>query len=184
MTPSWNASRNAEDSSKDDYDGSGPSEPVLWFKQTIGHACGSIGMLHCVLNGAARSTVLPGSTLDKIFTEADPLKMIERAAVLENCQALEDAHQSAAAIGDTIAPDIWAADKLGQHFVAFVKGTDGHLYELEGGRKGPLDRGLLGEEEDMLSERALELGLGRLIKMEVGGDLRFSCTALAPSGTD
>jgi ubiquitin carboxyl-terminal hydrolase L3 len=49
-------------------------------------------------------------------------------------------------------------------------------------QKGPLDRGLLGPDEDVLSPKAIELGIGRVIKMEVesgGGDLRFSCIALA-----
>jgi len=53
---------------------------------------------------------------------------------------------------------------------------------LEGNRKGPLDRGILGDEEDPLSERAIKLGLGRVIELEKengGKNLRFSCIALA-----
>ena len=49
-------------------------------------------------------------------------------------------------------------------------------------QKGPLDRGALAPDEDLLSPRAIELGIGRVIKMskESGeGDLRFSCIALA-----
>jgi len=68
------------------------------------------------------------------------------------------------------------------HFVAFVKGDDGKLWELEGSRKGPLYRGTLADDEDVLSERGLALGLGRVIEMEKasgGGNLRFSCIALA-----
>jgi len=37
-------------------------------------------------------------------------------------------------MGDTIAPSAEDGDRLGQHFVAYVKGADGHLYELEGSR--------------------------------------------------
>jgi ubiquitin carboxyl-terminal hydrolase L3 len=47
---------------------------------------------------------------------------------------------------------------------------------------GPLDRGALVEDEDVLSRKGTEVGLGRVIKMEEaagGGDLRFSCIALA-----
>ncbi|KAL3426891.1 ubiquitin carboxyl-terminal hydrolase, family 1 [Phlyctema vagabunda] len=183
MTPTWNASRITEDSSVGEYTTYGEKEPVIWFKQTIGHACGSIAMIHCCLNGQVREKLLPGSELEKIAKEAEPLKMKQRAEVLFNSKALENAHQAAAKLGDTIAPDNQSADRLGQHFVAFVKGKDGHLYELEGSRTGPLERGLLAEDEDLLSPKALELGLGRLIDMEksAGGDLRFSCTALAPS---
>lgn len=49
-------------------------------------------------------------------------------------------------------------------------------------KKGPLDRGALAEDEDVLSPRAIELGIGRVIRMENdsgGSDLRFSCIALA-----
>lgn len=65
-----------------------------------------------------------------------------------------------------------------------MKGTDGHLYELEGRRKGPVDRGALKDDEDLLSEHALSIGvLPFLIREEKAnsGVLRFSCTVLAPN---
>lgn len=160
------------------YTGSGPDEPVLWFKQTIGHACGLIGLLHCVLNGSAKKFLLPGGTFAQIRERAVPLGVVERARVLEESKDLEDAHAEAALMGDTKAPGRDVVDN--SHFVAFVKGDDGVLYELEGGagRKGPLKRGWIGEE-DLLSQKALDLGVGKLLKMEgVGGDMGFSCIAL------
>jgi ubiquitin carboxyl-terminal hydrolase L3 len=86
-------------------------------------------------------------------------------------------------LGDTAPPTTIGEDHSGQHFVAFVKAKDGHLWELEGGRKGPLDRGVLKEDEDVLSPAALEKGIGRLMRIESekGGDLRFSVIALAPT---
>jgi ubiquitin carboxyl-terminal hydrolase L3 len=183
FTTAWDSDRRAEDATMTEYDGSGDREPVIWFKQTIGHACGSIGLLHCAINGPTSKFILPGGPLEKIRAEAVPLKMDDRAKMLYDSQTFEDAHQSVAEMGDTIAPSAEDGDKLGQHFVAFVKGSDGHLWELEGSRKGPLDRGLLGEDEDVLSPRALELGLKRVIRLEQdagGDDLRFSCIALAP----
>lgn len=186
LTTAWHASRVAEDKdkAKDGGYGTGDAEEwggTIWFKQTIGHACGSIGALHCCLNGAARHHILPGSTLAQIHDAAIPLAMEERAKMLYDNQAFEEAHQSVAEMGDTAAPSAEDGDRLGQHFVAFVKGDDGRLWELEGSRKGPLLRGVLGESEDVLSERGLEMGLGRVIEMEKqsgGGDLRFSCIAL------
>ena len=59
MTPTWHAAREAEDADKGPYEGSGKQEPVIWFKQTIGHACGSIGLLHCLLNGEAAEHIIP-----------------------------------------------------------------------------------------------------------------------------
>lgn len=183
LTHAWHASRLAEDEKVGEYEGKGESEPVIWFKQTIGHACGSIGLLHCLINGPAAKHIEPGSTLAKLREQAIPLGMVDRAKMLYDSQAFEEAHQSVAEMGDTAAPSAEEGHRLGQHFVAFVK-VDGKLWELEGGRKGPICRGELGEDEDVMSERAWGLGLGRVIEMEKnsgGGDLRFSCIALAES---
>ncbi|KAF2442750.1 cysteine proteinase [Karstenula rhodostoma CBS 690.94] len=181
LTPSWHAARTAEDADKPDYAGKGEEEPVIWFKQleTIGHACGSIGLTHALLNSEASKHIQPGSTLDQVRKDALPKAMMERAKVLEHSDAFVKAHADAAKLGDTVAPAFEV--ETGQHFVAFVKGRDGHLWELEGSRKGPLDRGALNEDEDVLSPAALEKGLGNLIRIEAasGGDLRFSAIALA-----
>ena len=158
---------------------------MLWFKQTIGHACGSIGLLHCAINGSAKEYLEPNSTFAKLRDGAIGLDIEERAQFLYDNQAFEDAHQSVAEMGDTVPPSAEDGDRLGQHFVAFVV-QDGKLWELEGGREGPICRGVVGEGEDVLSERAVGMGIGRVIEMEKesgGGDLRFSCIALAgPAG--
>ena len=160
-----------------DYSGSGPEEPVVWFKQTIGHACGLIGCLHAVCNGGAKAYITPGSELDKLLKEAIPLQPAARAQLLYDSQAIEDAHASAAQKGDTVPPS--AEDENGFHFIAFVKGGDGHLWELNGGMNGPVDRGVLGEGEDALSERALRLGVRTFLE-RAGEDVGFSLVGLAP----
>jgi len=162
------------------YEGSGDQEPVIWFRQTIRHACGLIGLLHSVSNGGAKQYIQAESTLDKLLKEAVPLKPTQRANLLYESQALVAAHRSAAQMGDTDAPPV--EDEASQHFISFVKADDGHLWELEGGWKGPLDRGQLGPDEDVLSEKALGLGIRAFLKeaQVEGGDLRFSLVALAP----
>lgn len=125
---------------------------------------------------------VPGSDLAKLLDEAIPLGPTERADLLYDSSALETAHQSAAQQGQSGAPD--AEDAIDLHYVCFVKDKQGHLWEMDGRRKGPLDRGVLAEDEDVLSERALELGVRRFIKREEesgGGELRFSLVTLAPS---
>lgn len=183
LTPTWHEARTAEDQGKPEYTGKGEEEPVIWFKQTIGNACGSIGLVHCLLNTEASKHIRPASTLDQIRQQAQPKPIWERAKVLEDSDAFEKAHANAAKLGDTAAPTTVGEDHTGQHFVAFVKARDGHLWELEGSRTGPLDRGALGADEDVLSPAALEKGIGRLMRIESekGGDLRFSAIALAPS---
>ncbi|EUC27384.1 hypothetical protein COCVIDRAFT_20022 [Bipolaris victoriae FI3] len=185
LTPTWHEARTAEDKDKSEYAGKGETEPVIWFKQTIGNACGSIGLVHCLLNTPASDHIQPSSPLDQIRADALPKPIWERAKVLEDSDAFEKAHADAAKLGDTASPTPTSDEHSGQHFVAFVKAKDGHLWELEGDRKGPLDRGLLGDDEDVLSSGALEKGIGRLMRIESekGGDLRFSVIALAPSFT-
>ncbi|KAB8076383.1 hypothetical protein BDV29DRAFT_200179 [Aspergillus leporis] len=181
VSRTYESSRITEDSKLTEYEGSGPSEPVMWFKQTIRNACGLIGLLHTVSNGEARTQVLPGSDLDALLQDAEPLGPVARANLLYESKALESAHADAAKLGDTAAPQ--AEDSVDLHFVAFVKGVDGRLWELDGRRKGPLERGVLGEGEDALSEKALELGVRRFLKTEAEGgnpDLRFSLVSLGP----
>jgi ubiquitin carboxyl-terminal hydrolase L3 len=174
----YEKSRHQEDEGKEEYMGKGEGEPVVWYKQTIGNACGLIGLLHAVSNGAARRNVNAGSKLDHLIQEAVPLGPTERADLLYESSALESAHKAAASEGDTSAPS--ADDSVDLHFVCFIKTDDGHLWELDGRRKGPLDRGALSAGEDVLSEKALQLGPRTFMarEAEAGGDLRFSLIAL------
>ena len=117
-----------------------------------------------------------------MITEAALLSPEPRARLLENTSAIASAHASAAAEGDTAALSATASVDL--HFVAFVKSAHQNLWELDGRRKGPLNRGALGADDDALSEKALGLGVRAFLKREEaagGGDLRFSLLALAPS---
>ncbi|KAK4230660.1 ubiquitin carboxyl-terminal hydrolase isozyme L3 [Podospora fimiseda] len=190
LTPAWKKDRIAEDEALGDpttyYDGGqaskGPDSPIIWFKQIIHDACGSYAFIHSAINGETRNFIEKDSILDKIRNKAIPLAKDERAEVLYQDKEYEEAHQSVGLMGDTEAPTIRDHIHLGQHFVGYVK-ANGHLWELEGSREGPLDRGELKEDEDVLSPKALELGLKRIIELELasgGHDLRFSCIALAP----
>ena len=76
-----------------------------------------------------------------------------------------------------------AEEKVDLHYVCFVKSEkSGHLFEMDGRRIGPLDRGDLAPDEDVLSPEALQKGVKAFLKREEqagGGDLRFSLIALA-----
>jgi ubiquitin carboxyl-terminal hydrolase L3 len=183
VSKTYETFRRDEDASKPDYAASGPEEEVLWYKQTIGNACGLIGLLHGVSNGPARGYVQEGSELDKFIKAAEGLGPAERAKLIEESDALERAHQQAATGGDTAAPG--AEDDVDLHYVCFVKSEQGgNLWELDGRRKGPLNRGALEAGDDVLSEKALDLGVRAFLKREEeagGGDLRFGLIVLAES---
>ena len=182
VTETYEKFRREEDAPKEEYTGSGPGEEVVWFRQTIRNACGLIGLLHAITNGAAREHIVPGSDLDKLLQAAIPLTPNKRADLLYESKSLEAAHATAAQKGDSTAPQAEAAIDL--HFVAFIKSQNGDLWELDGRRKGPLNRGKLGPEDDVLSEKGQELGVQAFLGREAragGGDLRFSVVMLGPS---
>ncbi|KAL8700193.1 MAG: hypothetical protein Q9224_001073, partial [Gallowayella concinna] len=124
----------------------------------------------------------PSTNLAKLITDALPLDPTARARLIESSPSIARAHASAAAQGDTAAPS--AEDRIDLHFVAFVKSAENNLWELDGRRKGPLNRGKLGAEDDVLSEKALDLGARKFMQREAEGDgneMRFSLVALAPT---
>ncbi|TPX10529.1 uncharacterized protein E0L32_008579 [Thyridium curvatum] len=178
VSAAYESHRLAEDSLLPEYGASGDKEPVLWFRQTIRNACGVMGLLHASLNGPAKGFIEQGSALDDIAKQATPLAPAERSKLLETNESLAKAHHSAATQGDTKAPD--AQDDVDLHYVCFVKTEDGTLWELDGRRKGPLARGKLESDEDVLSQKALLWGPKKFLERE-GADMRFSCVALAGS---
>ena len=57
VSKAYEKTRAEEDGPLPLYSGSGPNEEVLWFKQTIGNACGLMGLLHAVTNGMTREFI-------------------------------------------------------------------------------------------------------------------------------
>ncbi|KAJ5159238.1 uncharacterized protein N7500_008889 [Penicillium coprophilum] len=150
--PIYLAARSSVEHSIPEYLGSGADEPVLWMKQTIGHACGLMALLHVVVNLENGKYVTAGSELEKIVKLAVELGPVERARLLYDSRFLEEAHMDAASEGCSIVP--LPQEECGFHFIAFVK-KDGKVWELNGGMNGPLLRGEL--EGDLLGEEGLDL---------------------------
>lgn len=57
ISENYENGRATEDAAVEAYDGCGPDEPVIWYKQTIGNACGLIALLHAVSNGYPLSQI-------------------------------------------------------------------------------------------------------------------------------
>ncbi|KAI0541579.1 putative ubiquitin carboxyl-terminal hydrolase [Xylaria digitata] len=178
VSATYESSRLAEDAGTKEYKGKGEGEPVVWWKQTIRNACGLMGLLHAVSNGPARGFIESDTPLSNLLAQSIPLAPAERSALLEKTPALASAHHEAASQGQTAAPD--AQDDVDLHYVCFVKTDDGTLWELDGRRKGPIARGKLDADEDVLSDKALLWGPLKFLERG-GGDMRFSCVALAGS---
>ncbi|KAL0329445.1 UNVERIFIED_CONTAM: Ubiquitin carboxyl-terminal hydrolase 3 [Sesamum radiatum] len=112
-----------------------PSSGVYFMKQTVGNACGTIGLLHAVGNITSEIKLVEGSYLDNFFKSTAKMDPSERAAFLENDREMEVAHSVAATAGDTEA----SAD-VDTHFICFTC-VNGQLYELDGRRAGPITHG-------------------------------------------
>ncbi|KAJ7846035.1 ubiquitin C-terminal hydrolase L3 [Mycena olivaceomarginata] len=161
------------------YTGHGPQEPVIWFEQTIHNACGLYAILHAISNldpTVAKSSIDPASLFSRFLELCVALNPEERAQALEESQGIAEAYRRAATQGSTAVPN--AEDEVNFHYVCFVKSPlNGHLYDLDGDKNGPVDRDLsLEGDRGMLSA-----GL-KLVKSYIkDGNPNFQLMALVPS---
>ncbi|KAF8498506.1 peptidase C12 ubiquitin carboxyl-terminal hydrolase 1 [Russula emetica] len=158
-----------------------PVDPtVFWIKQTISNACGTIGLLHALIN--SQVVFEPASPISKFIDECSDKTPLERAKFLESTDIFTDIHAAAAAGGQTAVPDNLDTDL---HFTCFVQAPEAsareaevatgerRLIELDGGRAGPVDRG---KSTDLLEDVA------RYVKEQIvpkAPSLEFSMIALA-----
>ncbi|CAM8984524.1 unnamed protein product [Rhodiola kirilowii] len=111
------------------------SEKVYFLRQTVGNACGTIGLLHAVGNITSEIKLVADSFLDRFYKSTANMNPMERALFLENDREMEVAHSLAATAGDTDA-----SEDVNTHFICFVC-VDGELYELDGRKSDPISHG-------------------------------------------
>ncbi|KAL1371129.1 hypothetical protein HN51_001373 [Arachis hypogaea] len=111
------------------------SNKVYFMKQTVGNACGTIGLLHALGNITSEIKLVEESFFDKFFKTTASMDPMQRGVFLENDREMEVAHSVAASAGDTEA-----SDNVDTHFICFVC-VDGELCELDGRKSGPISHG-------------------------------------------
>ncbi|KAL0566685.1 ubiquitinyl hydrolase 1 [Marasmius crinis-equi] len=124
------------------YEGSGDVEDIMWFKQTIGLACGLPGLL---------DTTAP--------QDLHASKPHECALALEAFEGLEKVHALAGESGATEAPSD-LEDDVDYHYACFIirSHKSGRLYDLDDMKLGPINTGVaLAEGEDIVFGPALQL---------------------------
>ncbi|KAI9712750.1 MAG: ubiquitinyl hydrolase 1 [Bogoriella megaspora] len=76
----------AEDADKREYEGYGEGEDVLWFRQTIGNACGLYGLLHAVGNVGGGGWVGEFGfnifTLTACFVEGEEVRVVRTVGLM------------------------------------------------------------------------------------------------------
>ena len=156
-----------------------PGPDVFYMRQTIGNACGTIGVLHAVANARGAVAIAPGSFLDTFFQATAGMDAAGRGAYLEHPPAgapsIDAIHEAAAAQGATAAPP--PEEDVNLHFVA-LSHVGGRLWELDGRKAGPVDHG-------PTSAATLLADAAAVVRREFvgrgGGSLQFSLIALAPA---
>ncbi|CAL4967949.1 unnamed protein product [Urochloa decumbens] len=111
------------------------SKKVYFTKQTVGNACGTIGVIHAIGNATSQIKLVEGSYFEKFYKKTADMDPVQRAAFLEDDDEMEDAHSVAASAGDTDANV-----DVNEHFVCFSC-VDGELYELDGRKSEPISHG-------------------------------------------
>lgn len=119
------------------------SENVFYMKQTIGNACGTIGVLHALANCRSHFKISSGSAIEKFLENSSGLSPDDIGKSLETNENIQSCHSQCAHEGqsETISADT----NVNLHFVAFVH-VDGCLYELDGRKKFPINHGQSSKE--------------------------------------
>ncbi|XP_036396707.1 ubiquitin carboxyl-terminal hydrolase isozyme L3 [Megalops cyprinoides] len=132
-----------EEEAKIKSQGQEVSPEVYFMRQTIGNACGTIGLIHAVANNQGRLDFDPDSALKTFLMQSSSLSPEEKAAFLEKDESIRVTHESSAQEGQTEAPSL--DEKVDLHFIAFVN-VGGNLYELDGRKPFPIAHGKTTEE--------------------------------------
>jgi len=111
---------------------------VMLIQQTIGNACGTVAILHALVNNYKALDLDKSEYLKGLYAKLKSLNPEERAKVLEEESELSCAHEETALQGQTAAPDANEDSEL--HFVTFVH-NEGKLFELDGRKKAPTSHG-------------------------------------------
>lgn len=121
-----------------------PTNDLWYMKQRIGNACGTIGLLHAVLNTpepVRKVSVQSDSWLDTFHSDCpSSLSPIAKAERLEGDATIRTLHDEATSDETNQTSRGSLSDKLNAHFVALVH-VNGGLYELDGRKEGPVRHG-------------------------------------------
>jgi len=149
------------------------SPKLYYMKQTVGNACGTVGLTHAALNLVDQLQLKPDSFFAQFLERTKGMTADERAQALDDDQSISAEHESIASAGVTDAQD---AMQTNLHFISFVA-VDGDLYELDGRKAGPVNHGATTKET--LLQDAVKVIQGFMERDP--GNVQFNMVALGPA---
>eukprot|EP00538_Stauroneis_constricta_P005120 CAMPEP_0119556574 /NCGR_PEP_ID=MMETSP1352-20130426/8466_1 /TAXON_ID=265584 /ORGANISM="Stauroneis constricta, Strain CCMP1120" /LENGTH=242 /DNA_ID=CAMNT_0007603547 /DNA_START=213 /DNA_END=941 /DNA_ORIENTATION=+ len=163
---------------RDDTIAAKEMEDKVWFiKQRIGNACGTIGLLHALLNAPEPLRMFQDESWIKNFADDCPIPLspTAKAEKLEGDAKIATLHDAATSSSENATSRGNIEDRVETHFIAVVC-VDDKLYELDGRKDGPVYHG-------PTTQATLLKDACKVIKMFMERDpteMRFTITALAP----
>ncbi|KAG7372638.1 ubiquitin carboxyl-terminal hydrolase, family 1 [Nitzschia inconspicua] len=167
---------------QDDMVATAAAQDSVWFiKQRIGNACGTIGLLHALLNAPEPLRMFQsGSWLESFANDCPiPLDPIAKAERLEADSKIAKLHDDATSSEANSTDRGNIDDDVLTHFIALVCVQD-RLYELDGRKEGPVDHG-------PTTQMTLLKDSAAVVQKFIAKDpteMRFTITALAPKQSD
>lgn len=151
------------------------SDNLYYMKQTVGNACGTVGLTHAALNCRDALKLTDNSFFAKFLAQTRDMTADERAEALgsETHAEIREEHEAIASAGVTDAAE---AIDTNLHFISFV-GIDGCLYELDGRKSGPVNHGPT-TPETLLQDAAKVI---QLFMARDPDDVHFNIVALGPA---
>mmetsp|Transcript_7453 Transcript_7453/g.16274 ORF Transcript_7453/g.16274 Transcript_7453/m.16274 type:complete len:255 (+) Transcript_7453:64-828(+) len=117
---------------------------MVYLKQHVGGACGTIACIHGLANSKVKESIPEDSPLGIYLLSIRGKTPHDAGMLLADAKEIHAASQASAQRGQTATVN-QAGVRLGRHFIAFVE-VDGHIWELDGRANAfPIDHGVTNE---------------------------------------
>mmetsp|Transcript_40637 Transcript_40637/g.81890 ORF Transcript_40637/g.81890 Transcript_40637/m.81890 type:complete len:257 (+) Transcript_40637:38-808(+) len=130
-----------EQRAKLEASGQALSPDLVYLKQYVGNACGTIACIHSLTNNAEIMGIDAASPIGCFLDSIKGKTPQEAGGLLADASDLHAASEASAAGGQTAAPE--ATADVDAHFIAFVE-KGGEVYELDGAKAFPVNHGPTG----------------------------------------
>eukprot|EP01006_Ploeotia_vitrea_P023219 TRINITY_DN55663_c0_g1_i1.p2 TRINITY_DN55663_c0_g1~~TRINITY_DN55663_c0_g1_i1.p2 ORF type:complete len:258 (+),score=151.39 TRINITY_DN55663_c0_g1_i1:31-774(+) len=169
--------KHKEEEEKELADKQEVSKKVYFMKQLVGNACGTVGLLHALLNVADKVEFEKGKFLHSFLEKTKDMSPQERGEALGESDDIEEAHQDVANEASSEVPE--DLENVNLHFNAFVC-VEGCLYELDGRKAFPINHGKT-SPDTLLADA---VAVVKKFMARDPNNIRFNMVSLGPPASD